>query len=117
MENKPNIAKNIREIRIKEDLTQEKLAELSGLSINFVSRLERSNNQNVSINKLEAIASALKVDIWRLLKSNISDKNKKEFPLHTKILFDKLAEFDPERSDRISKTILSLFEEFEAKQK
>ncbi|WP_143812048.1 helix-turn-helix domain-containing protein, partial [Oenococcus oeni] len=46
MENKPNIAKNIREIRIKEDLTQEKLAELSGLSINFVSRLERSNNQN-----------------------------------------------------------------------
>ncbi|MHA5136764.1 helix-turn-helix transcriptional regulator [Oenococcus oeni] len=53
------IGSNIRKIRKEEVLTQEKLAELSGLSINFIYRIERSNDQNISVKNLIMIAKAL----------------------------------------------------------
>lgn len=62
-----NLGNNIRAARTKQKLTQEKLAELSGLSLNFISRLERTNTNNVSVKNLIKIAEALGVSTTQLL--------------------------------------------------
>lgn len=62
-----NIGKNIRAYRKTNNMTQEKLGELSGLSINFISRLERTNDQNVSLTTLNKIARAFNISTAELL--------------------------------------------------
>ncbi|MCF1847657.1 helix-turn-helix domain-containing protein [Lactobacillus mulieris] len=42
----------IRDRRKAMKLTQEDLAEFSGLSVNFISRIERTGDQNISIKKI-----------------------------------------------------------------
>ena len=44
-------------------MTQEDLAEFSSLSVNFISKIERTGNQNISIQKLDAIAKALQTSV------------------------------------------------------
>lgn len=61
------IGDNIREERQKQELTQEQLAELSNISLNFISKLERNKRQNLTIKTLQAIAEALKVSPSKLL--------------------------------------------------
>ena len=56
-----NIGENIRAFRRSLGITQEKLAEESGLSVNFISRLERTSDQNVSIKTLNKIANAMQI--------------------------------------------------------
>ncbi|MGL2273137.1 helix-turn-helix domain-containing protein [Oenococcus oeni] len=68
MKNKVNIGANIKRIRKSENLTQEQLAELSNLSTNFISRIERSESQNIGVNHLIAIVDALHVDIKELFQ-------------------------------------------------
>lgn len=74
MDNDLQIGEKIRKQRIKANLTQEKLAEYSDLSINFISKLERGQKKNISILKLNAICRALEISISELLQeeSNIS---------------------------------------------
>ena len=54
-----NLGAEISRRRREQKLTQEDLAELSDLSVNFISRLERTKDQNISIQKLDSIARAL----------------------------------------------------------
>lgn len=54
-----NLGEEISRRRREQRLTQEDLAELSDLSVNFISRVERTKNQNISIQKLDSIARAL----------------------------------------------------------
>ena len=56
-----NIGNRIRNYRIKKKMTQEKLAEYSDLSVNFISKLERGQKKNISINKLLNICNALNI--------------------------------------------------------
>lgn len=53
MDNNLQIGEKIRKQRIKANLTQEKLAEYSDLSINFISKLERGQKKNISILKCD----------------------------------------------------------------
>lgn len=62
-----NLGNNIRSARMKQKITQEKLAELSGLSLNFISRLERTNTNNISVKNVIKIAQALGVPVTQLL--------------------------------------------------
>lgn len=62
-----NIGENVRTYRRKYGLTQEKLADLSGLSINFISRLERTDSQNVSLKTLCKIADAFHISLSQLV--------------------------------------------------
>lgn len=56
------IGKRVKEARVYSGLTQEKLAELSGVSWSFISRLE-CGNANASVSTLLKIASALDIGI------------------------------------------------------
>lgn len=61
------VATNIRDLRKKQGLSQEELAELGQFHRTYVSQLER-NVTNISIDGLERLADALSVDIVELLK-------------------------------------------------
>lgn len=59
------IAKNIKKIRLENNLSQEKLAELSGLTKGYISKIEKSNTAP-PFSTLSKIANALNADITTL---------------------------------------------------
>ena len=61
------VAMRIKEWRERRKLTQEQLAEKTGLSRGFLARLETARH-DPKLSTLEKIAAALKVDIAKLLK-------------------------------------------------
>ncbi|MDU8978854.1 MAG: helix-turn-helix transcriptional regulator [Lactobacillus paragasseri] len=62
-----NLGAAIKKRRRSLRMTQEDLAEFSSLSVNFISKIERTGNQNISIQKLDAIAKALQTSVITLI--------------------------------------------------
>lgn len=60
------VSKNLKAERLQAGLSQKKLAEKSGLSIRYLSRLE-TNPQNFRIDKVAIIAEAMGIPPARLL--------------------------------------------------
>lgn len=60
------IARNIRHYREKLGITQEELAELSGVHRTYVGCIERAE-KNVTIDTLDRVAKALKIPVHKLL--------------------------------------------------
>jgi len=66
--------KNIRKFRTDKGLTQQQLADLSELSMHFISEIESSvKNKTFSIETVGRIADALQVPINELFKENKND--------------------------------------------
>jgi ribosome-binding protein aMBF1 (putative translation factor) len=61
------LARNIRSLRAKREISQEELADLAGLHRTYVGSIERSE-RNVSIDNIAKIADALGVKMYELLK-------------------------------------------------
>ncbi|QWQ12956.1 helix-turn-helix domain-containing protein [Ralstonia solanacearum] len=61
------LAFNVRLLRVQKGWSQERLALECGLDRTYVSAVERSR-WNVSLSNIEAIAKALEVQPWTLLK-------------------------------------------------
>ena len=59
------LGKNIAKYRHLQNISQEKLAELVGLSREYITRVERGQ-KNISLKKLFAIADALNVEFYLL---------------------------------------------------
>ena len=63
--------KNIRKHRIEKGLTQQQLADLSELSMHFISEIESTvKNKTFSIETVGRIADALQISIDKLFKEN-----------------------------------------------
>lgn len=60
------VASNIRSIRLKQSLSQEKLAELTGLHRTYISSIERSK-RNITIDSIEKLTTALNINVQELL--------------------------------------------------
>ena len=58
--------KNVKIERIKKDLTQEQLAEIMGVSQNYIANIERGN-ANMSIFKLYELSSFLGTSLEKLI--------------------------------------------------
>jgi len=58
---------SLKKIRLKKGISQEKLALLAGLHCTYISDVERGN-KNISLNNIEKISKALKIDISNLFK-------------------------------------------------
>ena len=77
-------AQNVRKARIAKGLSQEDLAELSGLHRNYVGGVERGE-RNIAVDNMDRIAQALSSTIPKLLKSPSSKaKSSKGGPRGTK---------------------------------
>lgn len=63
------ISKNIKHFRMQIGISQELLAELSGLHRNYIGQCERGE-VNISVLNLEAIAKALNIKIYDLVRRN-----------------------------------------------
>ena len=61
--------KNVKIERIKKDLTQEQLAEIMGVSQNFVSNIE-NGKQNMSLAKVLELSKHIGTDLENLLTFN-----------------------------------------------
>jgi XRE family transcriptional regulator of biofilm formation len=59
--------KKIKELRIKRGLSLTELSKIAGVSKSYLSFIERGKQKNPSIEVLEKLASALKVDVHSLL--------------------------------------------------
>lgn len=62
--------KNVKIERIKKDLTQEQLAEIMGVSQNFVSNIE-SGKENMSLAKILELSQYIGTDITCLLQFDV----------------------------------------------
>ena len=62
------VARNMRLLRAERGWSQERLAEEAGLNRTYLSAVERSE-QNISIDNLYRVSLGLRVEAWRLLKS------------------------------------------------
>lgn len=57
--------KNIRKYRLESKISQEKLAELTGLHRTYISDIERGL-RSISLNNIEKLSIALNVEIYKL---------------------------------------------------
>ncbi len=58
--------KNVKIERVKKDLTQEQLAEVMGVSQNYIASIE-GGKENMSLGKILELSKALDIDIEALL--------------------------------------------------
>lgn len=59
--------KNIKFYRKELGLTQDKLSELSGISSDYLSEIERGK-KTPSFKKIDLLANALKIEVYKLFK-------------------------------------------------
>ncbi|MEX1474814.1 helix-turn-helix domain-containing protein [Enterococcus sp. C78] len=104
------IGSRIKKARLKKNLTQEKLAELTGLSIQHISNIENGRSK-LSIESLISISSTLDVSTDHLLQDNVLMEN----PRHIKFLASKLNNCSKEELDMLTDIIdnsLNFFEKY-----
>ncbi len=105
-----DLGNRIRKRRKELNLTQEDLAELSDLSVNFLSQLERTNNQNISIQKLDSIAQALNTTIEELISTSSNNNNdpvsKENDRYFLNKLITELRKLPNKKAENISKYLL-----------
>lgn len=65
------LARNLRLLRARDGLSQEALADLVDLHRTYVGSIERSE-RNVSLDNVEKLATALKIDICELLSESFT---------------------------------------------
>lgn len=109
-----SLGSNILKYRKLKGMTQEKLAEFSDLSITFLSRLERSESQNISVQKLEKIAQTLDVDITDLLSTHPKNEIPVESP-NLNILIKQLSKLERQKAERLAKYFSLLIDEINNK--
>lgn len=112
---KYQIGLRIRTRRKDLNLTQERLAEKSNSSVNFISQLERHEKDNVTLKKLSEIANALDISVSELLNYKINDDvlindqlaHQPDRP-KTNQLVKELLQMDKTRAENISEGILKV---------
>ena len=62
------LGERIRSLRQKYELTQEKLAGRSHISLKYIQNLEGKSPQNPSLEVLQKLADGFEIPLWKLLK-------------------------------------------------
>jgi transcriptional regulator with XRE-family HTH domain len=74
---KDTLGKNIKHFRLQRGLSQADLAEKAGVSITFVSNIERGNNYPLA-GTICNLTKALNVEVWELFKGEITPDESKD---------------------------------------
>ena len=111
------LGEEISRRRREQKLTQEDLAELSDLSVNFISRLERTKDQNISIQKLDSIARALNTNTPDIINNAYSVANVKpeshvnNTPIFIQKVTNELRKLPDDQAERVCKSLIVLLKE------
>lgn len=62
------LGRNVRSLRKRQGLTQERLAERAKLGVKHVQFVESKRPHNVTIRTLQKLADGLGIPLWKLLK-------------------------------------------------
>lgn len=95
------VGDQVRLLRKAQGLSQESLAELSGLHVSFISYVE-TGKTNASIANLYSIANALNVSLGELLRLP-SGKGDKKLDVETAMIFGKLRGLDKKKQESFLK--------------
>lgn len=112
-----NLGEEISRRRRSQKLTQEDLAELSDLSINFISRLERTKNQNISIQKLDSIAQALNTTTPDIInnaynfKEIAEETNQDNSPVFIQKVINELRKLPKDKAEQVCKSLIVLLKD------
>ena len=112
-----NLGEEISRRRREQKLTQEDLAELSDLSVNFISRLERTKDQNISIQKLDSIARALNTTTPDIITNAYRVKKIKpegrvnNTPIFIQKVNNELRKLPAAKAERVCKSLIVLLKE------
>jgi transcriptional regulator with XRE-family HTH domain len=74
---KDTLGKNIKNFRLQRGFSQADLAEKAGVSVTFVSNIERGNNYPLAGTTCN-LAKALNVEVWELFKGEITPDDSKD---------------------------------------
>lgn len=107
------IGMNIVKRRHELNIGQEKLAEASDLSINYISRIERGASKHVSADTLYKISKSLNVSMEELMENNKQEKITPG-PKQAKLI-QYLQNFNLEKSEALCENILSLLTNYHLK--
>lgn len=104
------LGQNIHNLRVKQHLTQEQLAELCGLTVNFISRIERDKTNRVSVFTVQKIAKALNTTVDDLLNDNNSENGEshKHIKPNQQLLNNELSRLDDAKAEKLSKLFLEI---------
>ena len=100
-----NLGANIRARRHELGITQEQLSNNTGLSINYISRLEVGTANNVSAKTLSHIAEVLKTSMDQLMHGSTDEA---EMGFYQKKLWQALNKMDEKQAEQVSKNVLGL---------
>ncbi|MFR0509538.1 helix-turn-helix domain-containing protein [Limosilactobacillus reuteri subsp. suis] len=100
------IGNNIAKRRHALNISQEKLAEASDLSINYISRIERGASKHISAESLYRISKSLNISMETLMEGGHGDLINPG-PQQEKLI-NYLQNFNLEKSETFSKHILDL---------
>ena len=68
MEKPEHFGKRVRDLRIRQNLTQQQLADIAGVSINTLTKIER-NEGNPTLDVLERVLDALGLDLTACIRT------------------------------------------------
>lgn len=107
------VGNTIRNRRKELGITQENLAELSNLSVNYISRIERTEDQNISLKNLTSIASALKLTVTELLKNeHDTPSNQLKISIQERLLLENLRKLNLETQERLLNNFQDIIKTF-----
>lgn len=100
-----SIGENISKHRRRQKLTQEQLADMSGLTPNYLSKIERGVADKFSAVNLVHIAQALRVSIDDLTNNDVKTLANRP---HQQELNDLLNDLDTQTSEHLSALLVEL---------
>lgn len=114
-----NLGAAIKKGRRSLRMTQEDLAEFSSLSVNFISKIKRTGNQNISIQKLDAIAKELQTSVITLIDESSKTPEPQVFASklsNDRVFLDKLTndmkKIPVEQEEALNKSFITIINTF-----
>src|SRR5699024_9512147 len=100
-------------------MTQEDLAEFSSLSVNFISKIKRTGNQNIRIQKLESIVNELHTYVITLIDESSKAPEPQAFAnklSNDRVFLDKLTndmkKLPVEQEEALAKSFITIINTF-----
>lgn len=100
------LGQRIRSFRISQDLSQEKLAELSGCHPTYIGQLERGE-KNATIESISRISCALNISLSKLFEKldETNSNNERSIPLEC---YELLAAKSPKEQEHLYRILLEM---------